>query len=134
MAKRSAKGASRTLSESVKTLEAHPEGIFTHEDLKRAREAILANLSATRLVGTARNGFREVPDEATRQRAAEVILKLGFGEVTRTKAETEAQTEEDSSPKRAAPASELPINPELERRILKDRLEVLDKSAETARN
>ena len=128
MAKRNAKGASRTLSESVKTLEAHPEGIFTSEDIKLAREAILSNLRATRTIGTARNGFTEIPDDATRQRAAELIIKLGMGEVTRTKAETEAQTEEDTGPKQAEadPLKRLAVNPDLEERILRDRLEAID--------
>jgi hypothetical protein len=131
---RSAKGASRTVTEAVKTLKHCPESPFTEEDIAEAAKVIVSNLKATRQVGTARSGFKEIPDDATRQKAAETIFKLGLHEVTATQSQTEAQTEEDSSPKRAAPASELPINPELERRILQDRLEVLDKSAETARN
>jgi len=123
MAKSSQRGASRTLTEVIKSL-ADPLAVCGGaEELQSVLETIRECRSATVAVKNGRNNYRDEPDHATRLAACRLWVSIAVPESTQTSSRTEVETESEPSKQQKAALPQ--IDPALERRILEDRLGAL---------
>jgi len=124
MAKSSQRGASRTLTEVIKSL-ADPLAVCGGaEELQSVLETIRECRSATMQVKDGRNAYRDEPDHSTRLAACRLWVSIAVPESVQTSSKTEVETESEPSKQQKVALPQ--IDPALERRILEDRLAALN--------
>ena len=126
MANQHQKGASRTITEAVKSLGDAREEFGGQSEFKRALRVLTDSFEAVKYVKTGRNESSEEPDHATRFNAAKLWFSLAIPETAQSISTTEVETESDDKGKCSEAVKLPPLTPDLERRILQDRLDALN--------
>ena len=126
MAKQHQQGVSRTITEASRTLGEARDEFGGQAAFKKALNVITDCFEAKKLIKVDRNEFDSSPDYVTRLAAAKVWLDLALPITTQSISTTELETESDDKGKVNRAVKLPPLTPDLEKRILLDRLDALN--------
>ena len=96
------------------------------EVFDKALKVLTDSFEAVKYVKTGRNESSEEPDHATRFNAVKLWFALAIPETAQSISTTEVETESDNKGKGNDAVKLPPLTPDLERRILQDRLDALN--------